>query len=75
MDLVVKVSSLKFPAGKVYEVVKVRVWDVDRARSDPRNLLTVILEVQNEEFNALRDEEYPIDIHVINSEFMTKHSF
>lgn len=48
-----KVSNLKFPAGKVGDTVKLRIPDVDRARSDPRNLLAVILEVQNEEFYQL----------------------
>lgn len=48
-----KISNLKFPAGKVGDTVKLRVPDVDRARSDPRNLLAVILEVQNGEFYQL----------------------
>ncbi|GFS34980.1 hypothetical protein NPIL_551591 [Nephila pilipes] len=41
-----KVSNL--PGDKVGDIVKLRIPDVDRARSDPRNLLAVILEVQNE---------------------------
>jgi hypothetical protein len=31
-----KVSNLKFPAGKVGDTVKLRIPDVDRARSDPQ---------------------------------------
>lgn len=33
-----KVLNLKFPSGKVDDAMKLRVPDVDRARSDPRNL-------------------------------------
>ncbi|XP_035216686.1 SCAN domain-containing protein 3-like [Stegodyphus dumicola] len=48
-----KVSNLKFSAGVVGDTVKLRIPNVDRARSEPRNLFAVILEAQNEEFYHL----------------------
>ncbi|KAK9753251.1 hypothetical protein QE152_g3728 [Popillia japonica] len=52
-----KVSNLKFPSAKIGDTVKLRVPDVDRARSDPRNLLAVILQIQDEEFYQLGTRE------------------
>lgn len=48
-----KALNLKFPADKVGNTEKLRIPDVDRARSDLRILLVVILEVQNEEYYQL----------------------
>lgn len=45
-----KVSNLKFFSGSIGNTVKLRAPDVDRVRSDPRNLLAVLLEVQKGEF-------------------------
>lgn len=47
--MTLKVSNLKFSSGNVVDTVKLRVSGVDRARKDPRNIIAVISEVQNEE--------------------------
>ena len=48
-----KMSNHMFPACKVGDTVKVRVPDVDRARSDSRNVLAVVLTIENDEFYQL----------------------
>lgn len=48
-----KVTNLKFSSGNVGDTVKLRVSVVDGARSDLRNLLAMLLDVQNGEFYHL----------------------
>ena len=38
-------SSAKYPTAAIGDTVRVRVPDVDRARSDGRNMLATIIEV------------------------------
>ena len=41
-----RLAREKFPQGKIGDIVKVRVPDVDRGRCDPRNILGVIMEAE-----------------------------
>jgi hypothetical protein len=43
-----KISDRKFPSAKVGDNVRVRVPDVDRGRTDPRSILTIIMAVEND---------------------------
>lgn len=48
-----EISIEQFPGAKVGETIRVRIPDVDRARSDSRNCLAVIIAVQNDQFDEL----------------------
>ena len=43
----------KFPAGNVGDIVKVRILDVERPRSDLINCLTIIIAVQDDQLYEL----------------------
>lgn len=41
-------SNFKFSYSNVSDTVKLRISEVDKARSDPQNLIAVILKAQND---------------------------
>ena len=45
-----QLSEKKIPQGKIGDTVKVRISDIDRARGDSRNIITIILHVMDDNY-------------------------
>jgi len=48
-----KRSNAKFPVAKIGQSVRIRVPEVDRAKADSRNIIAVIISVENESLYKL----------------------
>ncbi|XP_074035210.1 uncharacterized protein [Leptinotarsa decemlineata] len=70
-----KTSNVRFPPGNVDDTVKLRVPDVDRARRDCRNVLAVIMCVQNELYELGTKEGRLPQMYSRNQLTLCKESF
>ncbi|KAK9679289.1 hypothetical protein QE152_g40145 [Popillia japonica] len=51
-----RTSKKKFPAAQIGDTVRIQVPDVDRGRTDPRNVLAIVVGIQNSDFNKLANK-------------------
>ena len=70
-----QLSEKNFPQGKVGDTVKVRVPDVDRARSDSRNIIAIILAVINDNYQLGTKEGRLAQLYTRNQFVICKEKF
>ncbi|CAH1382882.1 unnamed protein product [Tenebrio molitor] len=51
-----RTSKRKFPPAQIGDTVRIQVPDVDRGRTDPRNVLAVVAGIEDSDFYRLANK-------------------
>jgi len=62
-------SINKFPPASIGDMVRVTIPDVDRGRGDPRNILFVVVSINNGDYYELGNKEGTIEQYYTRSQF------